>query len=257
MPAQFGGGDRPLYFAPLIQKEFINTEVKFLENIKGMVALKAAPVEILQDRIQANGLKARRLLASSEKSWELKGRINLDPMFLRPPAKTEEMRSRPLAWLIEGEFPSFFAGKPLPVREIKPPDGGEQKDPAPGAAPGIDLGKVQRRDPFIAKGKPGRIFVMGSAEMLKDIVIDENGRGANAVFTLNVIDYLNHREDTAVMRAKEQRFNPLTETTAGVKTFIKTFNIAGLPLLVALFGVGVWLHRASRKKRIQSMFKPS
>jgi ABC-type uncharacterized transport system involved in gliding motility auxiliary subunit len=257
MPAQFGGGDRAIYYAPLIQKQFINTGLKFLENIKGMVALKAAPVEILQDRIQANGLKAERLLASSERSWELKGRINLDPMFLRPPAKADEMRSRPLGWLIEGEFPSYFAGKTLPVREVKTPEGEEPKAAEPNQTPGIDLSKVARRDPFIAKGKPGRIFVMGSAEMLKDVVIDEGGRGPNAVFALNVIDYLNHREGIAVMRAKEQRFNPLTETDAGVKTFIKTFNIAGLPLLVALFGAGVWLRRVSRKKRIQSMFNPS
>ena len=90
--------------------------------------------------------------------------------------------------------------------------------------------------------------------MLTNMVIDETGRGPNTIFVLNAIDYLNQRGDVAVMRAKEQSFNPLSETSAGERTFIKSFIIAGLPLLVALFGVGVWIRRSARKKRIQAMF---
>jgi hypothetical protein len=95
---------------------------------------------------------------------------------------------------------------------------------------------------------------MASSEMLRNVVVDESGRGANTVFALNVIDYLNGREGIAVMRGKEQKFNPLMDTSAGSKTFIKSFAIAGLPVLVALFGVGVWFYRTARKKRIRAMF---
>jgi hypothetical protein len=56
------------------------------------------------------------------------------------------------------------------------------------------------------------------------------------------------------MRGKEQRFNPLDDTQAGTKTFVKAFNIAGLPILVVIFGLGVWFRRHSRKKQIQMMF---
>jgi hypothetical protein len=56
------------------------------------------------------------------------------------------------------------------------------------------------------------------------------------------------------MRGKEQRFNPLEDTQAATKTFVKAFNIAGLPILVVLFGLGVWFRRHSRKKHIQMMF---
>jgi ABC-type uncharacterized transport system involved in gliding motility auxiliary subunit len=71
---------------------------------------------------------------------------------------------------------------------------------------------------------------------------------------LNTIDYLNDNEDIAVMRSKEQRFNPLRETEAGTRTFAKTFNVIGLPALASVFGLLVWLRRSSRKKRIQMMF---
>ena len=99
---------------------------------------------------------------------------------------------------------------------------------APAAQPPqIDLSKIERQGQFIAQGKPGKIFVLASADMLKNMVIDENGRGPNTVFVLNAIDYLNQRGDVAVMRAKEQTFNPLSETSAGERTFIKSFIIAG------------------------------
>jgi ABC-type uncharacterized transport system involved in gliding motility auxiliary subunit len=180
--------------------------------------------------------------------------INLNPMTLRPPAKGDDMRSRPIAYLLEGRFPSYFAGKPLPIREAGPTKEGAPEPPPTAAPPPIDTSKIERRAPFIEKGQPGRIFLMASSEMLRNVVVDESGRGANTVFALNVIDYLNGREGIAVMRAKEQKFNPLEDTSAGRKTFIKSFAIAGLPVLVALSGVGVWFYRTARKKRIREMF---
>ena len=57
------------------------------------------------------------------------------------------------------------------------------------------------------------------------------------------------------MRSKEQRFNPLFDTGPATKTFVKSFNIAGLPVLVTLFGLLVWFKRHSRKKHIQMMFQ--
>jgi ABC-type uncharacterized transport system involved in gliding motility auxiliary subunit len=253
IPPQLGGGERPLYYAPIIKNENINKELPFLQNIKGMVAVKAAPVELLEDRLRENGLKAATVIASSERSWEMRERITFEPMALRPPADAAGMRRRPLAVLIEGEFPSFFAGKPLPVREApaaKPAENPPAAPPAAEAAPALE-----HRGPFIAKGRPGRIFLMGSAEMLKNIVIDESGRGNNSVFVMNVIDHLNQRTDVAQMRSKEQRFDPLRETDAAAKTFVKSFNIVGLPLLTVLFGLGVWMRRAARKRRIQAMFQ--
>ena len=95
---------------------------------------------------------------------------------------------------------------------------------------------------------------MASADMLKNNVLDAEGQSSNATFVMNVIDYLNGREDVAVMRGKEQRFNPLEDTQAATKTFVKAFNIAGLPILVVIFGLGVWFRRHSRKKQIQMMF---
>ncbi|MEJ2727797.1 MAG: Gldg family protein [Deltaproteobacteria bacterium] len=268
MPAQLGGGERPIYFAPIIKSRFINKDLAFMKSIKGMIAIKISPLELDQERLTANGLKATRLVASSEKSWEMSGRINLNPMFIQPPSATKEMQSKPLAYILSGEFPSYFADKPIPLKEIdenesKNKDKETAKEPPPNEATTadkpseIDLSKIITHGQFLARSKPGKIFLMSSADMLKDNVVDAAGRGPNATYILNVIDYLNDRADIAVMRGKEQRFNPLNDARAGTKTFVKTLNIIGLPALVVLFGIGVWFRRHSRKKNIHMMFRKS
>jgi len=261
MPAQFGGGERKIYYAPLIKSRFINQNLDFMKNIKILVALKISPLELVDERITKNELKTHRLFASSEKSWQMRGRINLNPMFIKPPESSEDMQSYPLAYLIEGEFPSYFADKPIPVKEIedkKEPDqqSADQKDQpqASEKQSEIDLSRIERKGQFQPRGKPGKIFVMASADMIKNNVLDATGRGANSALIMNILDYLNGREGIAVMRGKEQRFNPLEDTRPGVKTFVKAFNIAGLPVLVIIFGMGVWFRRHSRKKHIQMMF---
>jgi len=259
MPAQFGGGDQPIYYAPLIKNRFINKDLDFMKNIKVLVALKISPLELNTENIKKNSLTSHRLIASSEKSWQMRGRINLNPMFIKPPPSSEEMQSYPLAYLIEGEFPSYFAGKPLPLKEVEENksenDENDSEQETAAKPSGIDLSKIERTGQFLSKGKPGKIFLMASADMLKNNVLDAEGQSSNATFIMNVVDYLNGREDIAVMRGKEQRFNPLDDTQAGTKTFVKAFNIAGLPILVVVFGLGVWFRRHSRKKHIQLMFE--
>ena len=256
MPAQFGGGERAIYFAPLIKDRNIADDLEFMKNIKRLVALKISPLELDSERITQNSLTTHRLFASSEKSWQMRDRINLNPMFIKPPQSTEEMQSYPLAYIIEGEFPSYFAGKPIPVKEITEDKKSEEKTEAANTdtKPNIDLSRIQSEGQFLPKGKPGKIFVMASSDMLKNNVLDADGRGSNATFILNTIDYLNGREDIAIMRAKVQRFNPVEDTQAGTKAFVKALNIAGLPIAVIIFGLGVWFRRHSRKKHIQMMF---
>jgi len=224
--------------------------------------MKISPLELEAERIKENGLKAFKVFSSSDKAWEMKGRINLNPVFIRPPQPDEEKGPLPLAYVLEGEFPSYFADKPIPEKETKKDD--EKKDdekedkeeekPAQ-KKPDVDLSKIEEEGEFLSKGKPGRIFVMASSEMLKDTVLDEEGRSPNAMFVMNVLDFMNNREEIADMRSKEQLFNPLDDTEAGTKTFVKSFNIVGLPVLVVLFGLMVWFRRHSRKKRIQMMFQ--
>jgi len=256
MPAQLGGGERSIYFAPLIKSEQINNAPAFMKPIKGLVVYRISPLELDTKRIEEWGVKVTRLFSSSERSWEMTGRINLNPMLIRPPESADAFKAEPLAYILEGEFTSYFEGKDIPEKpqdEAKPK--GEEKTGEGEEKPKVDLSQIEGEREFLSKGKPARIFLMASSEVLKDNMMDATGRSPNATFILNLLDYLNDREDVAVMRSKVQRFNPLLDTGSGAKTFVKSFNIVGLPVLVVFFGLGVWFRRHSRKRRIQMMFE--
>ena len=260
LPRSMGGGERPIYFAPIIKNRFINHDIKFLEGINGLVAVKISPLELDEERISKNKLTAVKLFSSSEKSWEMRENITLNPMFLSPPPSADELQSFPLAYLVEGEFPSYFAGKPIPEKTSNETDTETNDNKESGVESGakkenIDMSKITGRGGFISKGKPAKIFLMASSEMLKDNVLDPEGDSPNDMFVMNTIDAMNHRQNIATMRSKILHFNPLHDTGALTKTFVKSFNIAGLPVLVVFLGLIIWLGRHSRKKRIQTMFK--
>jgi ABC-type uncharacterized transport system involved in gliding motility auxiliary subunit len=254
VPLAFGGGERRIYFAPIIKNEMINREAVYLNNIKGLVMLKASPVAVDDEVIRSNNLKATRLFSSSPRSWEMKEKIEMNAMFLRPPEKEEDFRSVPLAYAVEGEFPSFFSDRPVPVieRDQEADQDGEGEGSSEEA--GLDMSEITPGETTIKQGEPGKIFLIGTSEILKDNVIDREGQNPNAQFIMNVIDYLSGREETAVLRSKVQKFNPLREVSPAVRTTVKSASIAGLPALVVFTGLIVWTRRAARKRLIQKIF---
>jgi ABC-type uncharacterized transport system involved in gliding motility auxiliary subunit len=194
----------------------------------------------------------------------MKGRINLNPMFIQPPESSDEMQSYPIAYLLEGKFTSYFKGKSIPEKQIeKEAENDKQSDSENTAnnpvkesdTENVETSKIESDHEIIEKGEPGKIFVIASSEMIKDSILDKDGRSPNDMLILNLLDYLNNREGIAVMRSKEQRFNPLDEVSAGFRTFVKSFNIVGLPVLVVIFGLLVLFRRHGRKRQIKMMFQ--
>jgi hypothetical protein len=72
---------------------------------------------------------------------------------------------------------------------------------------------------------------------------------------MNLIDYLNNREDVAIMRSKAGNLNPLTDLSAGLRAIVKYFNVIGLPVIVVLLGLAIWFYRHRRKTAIKGMFE--
>jgi len=250
-------GEMPLYFAPIIKDENINHRLNFLENIKILQMLKVSPVEIDMEITDANKLRATQLFSSSKSSWEMAGQINLMPWMIRPPGNAEQQKSVPLAYLLEGEMPSYFADKPVPEKPKDESPTEEGQEPIIEQDQSVvEESKIKDNVSVLATGNPGRILIVGSADILKDNVLDDQGRSPNSVFLLNSLDYLNNREDIAVMRSKNQRFNPLKDTKAATRTLVKIFNIAGVPILFILFGFYVWFRRKAKRRMIQSLFNP-
>ncbi len=250
---RYGGGEQPIYFAPIILGGQVNQDLDFMRSLNQMVMVKISPLDIQQERLDEFGITAHKLISTSDKGWEMKGKINLTPYMIQPPAE-DQRASAPLAYVLEGEFPSYFKGKPVPEKpaEEEPKAGDTAKKPQ---EPKADTSKIQQDIQVIERGKPGRIFLIGTSEVLKNSLLDKEGKSQNSIFMMNVLDYLNNRENMAVMRGKQQTMRLLDDGRSGTKNFIKWFNIIGLPFLVSLAGVLVYFRRRIRKRRIQLAFK--
>jgi ABC-2 type transport system permease protein len=253
---EMGGGQRPIYFAPIIRSSDINQSLPYMQNIRGLIALKMSPLEIDTEQLKQAGVTAQRLFSSSAKAWEMKDQITLDPMMIGPPPPADQLRQFDLAYMLEGEFPSFFKGQPIPAKPAPKSDATEGENLADSAAPPAkpQAPPIEATPPRLDQGRPSKILVVGSAELLQDTVLESEGRSPNAMFVMNAIDYLNDRLDIARMRSKEQRFNPLDETGGVTRAMTKAVNIVGLPILVIFGGLLVWLRRIARKKRIAAIY---
>lgn len=159
----------------------------------------------------------------------------------------------PLAYLLEGSFSSYYKDKPMPEKPVAQKEEGEEDEsPKENKA---DLSQITEKGAFRAQSPESKIFVVASAELLKDQLLDPEGRSTNAMFILNMLDALNDQGPMAAMRSKTQQFNPLEETSAATKTMVKAVNIVGLPILVVALGLIIWARRHARRKRIQLQFE--
>jgi ABC-type uncharacterized transport system involved in gliding motility auxiliary subunit len=257
MPQSQGGGEQIIYFAPVLKEDAINNDPVFMKNIKGLVAMQISPLKRVNGGQDDAKVSAVRLLSSSDQAWLMEDNINLNPMFLSPPATDNDLSTYDLAYLLEGQFTSYFKGKPVPEKkagetEIKEEDNLE--GPQLPEAPAKNIQGLKAGNRVIETSAPAKIFVLGCAQMLHDNMLDEQGRTTNATFILNAIDHLNGDDGTAVLRSKQQTLNPISDTNALAKSVIKGFNVIGLPVLVFLFGLGVWFFRSMKKKKIAHMF---
>jgi len=257
----YGGGEQPIYFAPLISPPSIDGHFAFMKNIERLIMYKIAPLEIDMARIKASGLEAHNLFSTSSKAWEMSGQINLNPYFIQKPEGADQQKTFPLAYVLSGDFPSYFAGKAIPEKPLKADavktEGSSENKAQTPARPKMDIdpAKIKTAGTLIAQGKSGKIFLIGTSEILKNNLLDGAGESPNALFLMNLLDFLNQREDVAVMRGKRQRLNLMGELKGGTKAFVKTFNMAGLPILVVLAGMFIWIRRRKRQKRIQMLFR--
>lgn len=243
--AQGGVNQMDIYFAPIIAQHGYNEDLRFLSNMPEMVVLNMSPVRPSESR--SSETEAHPLFSSSDDGWTMEGEgINLSNPYMITPPPDEEQESIPMGWILEGSFDSYFADREIP----EPPEPEEETDADDQVESLENIDVLSTR----LAGGTGRLVVLGGSGMIGSNVLDGEGGNGNATFLLNTLDYLSGRESYAIMRTKGRSYAPLEETTAGRRSFIKVFNIAGLPILVVIVGIVIWLARGARKRRIEIEF---
>ncbi len=256
IPRSQGGGERPVYFAPVIKDKNINHKLPYLRNIKGLVMLKVSPVLIDSKRLKMEDVKAYRLFSSSKKSWLAKNIMSLNPTYIYPP-EDKKMKSYPLAYLLEGKFTSYFADKPIPPKTTISKDKNKKASSINGTSKEQSkefLKEIKTQGTKLSHGRWGKIFIMGSSDVLTDTIIDAQGDNPNSIFIMNMIDVLNDKIQRAILRSKIEDFNPLYDISDNIKMMIKLFNIFGVPIIVILCGLLILFFRKRKKMKVYQLF---
>ena len=141
-----------------------------------------------------------------------------------------------LGVVLSGLFKSHFAGRSIP--EPKLDEGDETKPP-----------DDSKRETLAECKEPTQIIVVGNSEFPANNFIAQFP--SNAIFFLNMIDWLTLGDQLINIRSRGITDRPLEETTEKEKNRIKFLNIWGVVILVILFGIAKYLIRKNRKRRLQ------
>ena len=228
----------------------------------------ASPVKV--DQAKAKDRKITRLIESSRKSW-VSPSADVLPNFQSYPElgfeRGKDAKRQLLAVAMEGQFTSFFAGKPSPLAKdasaenkpadpAQPADGSDPEKAKADAKPSI-TGVIERSP------ESARIILVGSSSFLSDELlevissVDRTQYQTPMRFAENLIDWSLEDRGLLALRSRGGQFSrtllPMSETTQ------MTWEYANYVLaLIGLLAIYLFRRfaRASAERRYLHILKP-
>ena len=214
----------------------------------------AAPIKI--DAEKTKGRKIVRLIESSRGSWASSSDSVVPDFETYSDLGFEEGKEKGrqlLAVMVEGQFPSLFAGKPSPLaKDAKPADAKDKtgESAADGAKKDAPEQKATITSVIQRSPESARIILIGSSSFLSDDVlslvseVDRTQYLTPLSFAQNLVDWSLEDRNLLALRARGGQFSrSLSPVKSGSQAIWEYLNYA-----LALFGlVLVYLiHRYSR-----------
>lgn len=249
LPKAQGGGlqEMQLYAVPDIYRSGLDVKSPITRNIGHLIFPFVAPL-----RLTDSGDQTKPLVKTSPESWLMDKNIQLEnPLAIFPPAEKDKFKVHPLSYLLEKKFKSYFQGKELPLPPAEPGTG--ESEQTKGGEKVFKTLKQKQPDFIAAAQKPGKLFVIGGSYIASNGLINSLNQ-PTAVFLLNTIDSLSGRDGFISMRSKGIGYSPIQNKSPVLKILIRNFNTFGLPVLVILIGLSVWLKRKKRKQALRLSF---
>ena len=237
-------GKLNLYWAPVLQKNQL-LKHPVTQNLGYVIMLQNGSLDVSAAEENPD-VKVSVLAKSSEESWTKDSGIILNPMRLNPPSDASQLNSYNLAVLLDGKFESAFDKAPEIIQTDA--DGNEIEMPQ---------GDLTTSNHISQSVLPGKIFVTASSSVTTRQVIDESGTTPIAMFMMNIVDYLNGKEELCEMRTKGLSVDTLTIKSQGAANFWKYFNEYGLVIILILAGLFVWKARSKRRREINKQYNPN
>jgi ABC-type uncharacterized transport system involved in gliding motility auxiliary subunit len=181
------------------------------------------------------GIEADFLFTSTPEAWTIREPFFTNPelprLFERDIAETRGVQM--LGASLSGVFPSWFAGRPRPLRE----DGEELPD-------------------MPTTAKPARILVVGETEFATGFMNVTNGQ-RNLDFLVQAADWLSNDDDIIGIRSRESSSGRLekifdAEQRSAAMRFVQIINVFVVPALVICAGI---LLAIRRRRKAQTKTK--
>ena len=191
------------------------------------------------------GVTPTTLAKTSQFGQTFQGYYNLMPNFQVPDAETQ---AYPVAVALEGQFKSFYADKeapPVPSEDATDAEDGEMS---------VSTQDTEART-TITESVQTQIVVVGTAQFLTQMRPD----GVN--FFLNTVDWLTLGDALIGIRSQTITNRPLQiktrdgefrEPSEIEKNLIRYLCIAGIPLLVVIFGLVRYVLRNRAKRMVEA-----
>lgn len=215
----------------------MSREVSITNNVGALLYLWGTALSVDRARTDSLGLIATTLFESSPESWTI-------PSTLRPllpgdinPREHDFAGKQLLALLAAGQFPQAFEGEPVPAWPELPGDTKEETV------------VVEEESEPIVPG-PGKLLLVGCAEMFSDNLIGAYGNG---LFFINAVDALTLGEHLINIRSKFQTSRLIKKTSPGAKIFYRFFVIILVPVILAVIGIVRYIYRRRRREAYQRL----
>ncbi len=175
----------------------------------------------------AGVVKLSPIFYSSSRSWLLPvAQPRVSPDSIPNPKPGEPTGPFLLGAMLEGNFTSYFNGKPLPK----------------GAA-----------GPLIGSSPKTKIFVLGTSHLLDPSM--PTFPGADAVMS-NLIAYLANDETLIGIHSKGEILKPLKPVSVPARQAARFFAVLGVPILAIGWGIWRWRRRQLWRQLIAAAYAP-
>jgi ABC-type uncharacterized transport system involved in gliding motility auxiliary subunit len=225
----------------LLTERSANKDVSISSQLSTLFYLWGTALDLDENKLKDNGLKSTVLLSSGDKSWTAPFHAGeLTTADIKEPATFDG--GKPLAVMIEGQFPDIFEGKERPAWP-KPPT-------QPGQPPQPDESENEPA-PAPLEAKPGKLILVGCAEIWKDNFMRNEEHGK---FFINSVDALTLGDELINVRSKAKVTRLIEKVSAGTRLWYR-FLVMGLaPLALALLGIGrLWMRRRRKEAYLREV----
>lgn len=211
----------PWIYYPILLPDTAESVVKKLDGIKSEF-----PSTV--DTIGAKGVKKSYILSTSpyNKVYSVPKMFSLQMVSEKLDPRSFLSRPQNVGLMLEGNFPSVFAGRPLPAGITQPYT-------------------------IESTGKPAKMIVIGDGDVFKNQVSEQNGLTfplgfdhysqrtfGNKALLLNIVDYFTDNDNLIALRNKEVKIRLLDKAKIKIeKTKWQFINVVAPLLLLILFAI--------------------